>query len=105
MINKVWGHEEVIVNSTYCGKILHLKEGYQCSLHHHKEKDETFYILEGEVEMEVGSSKTVMTPGMKVRIYPHTNHRFKGLAPSKILEISTHHEDGDSYRLEESRKC
>lgn len=35
------------------GKILTLKKGFRCSLHTHKIKDETFYILDGEVLMEV----------------------------------------------------
>ena len=46
IVDKVWGREEWIVNNEkYCGKKLILKKGYSCSMHHHKIKDETFYIL------------------------------------------------------------
>ena len=104
IVEKVWGSEEWIVNREYCGKFLNLKRGYRCSLHHHKEKDETFHILFGTVLMEVEGITRVMNPGDSQLIEPHQKHRFTGLEDSKILEISTHHEDGDSYRDEESGK-
>jgi len=102
-VPKSWGKEEWIVNTKdYCGKKLHLYKGKRCSLHHHKNKDETFYISEGEVLMEVGDKKWVMKKGDVQRIMPLTNHRFSGLKDSIILEFSTHHEDSDSHRVEET---
>ena len=54
-VAKLWGAEKWLVNNEiYCAKELILVNGYQCSLHYHKIKDETFYILEGEVEIEMG---------------------------------------------------
>jgi quercetin dioxygenase-like cupin family protein len=100
---KVWGHEEWIVNTPlYCGKFLYLKKGKRCSIHYHKNKDETFYILEGEVLMEVNGKEKVMRKGESEHITPMTKHRFSGLKDSIIIEFSTHHEESDSYRLEES---
>ena len=56
---KDWGVEYWIVNETYCGKKLKLFQGMQCSLHHHKIKDETFYVVSGEVAFELdGETKT-----------------------------------------------
>jgi len=53
-VDKDWGRELWIVNNDkYCGKILELNKGYRCSIHYHKIKDETFYILEGRVLMEI----------------------------------------------------
>ena len=47
---KGWGRELWIANSElYCGKILELNEDKRCSIHYHKLKDETFYILSGNV--------------------------------------------------------
>lgn len=98
-VEKVWGSELWIANNElYCGKILNLKKGYQCSIHKHKLKDETFYILEGTVLMEVENIKNTMKAGETVRIKPDTYHRFTGLEDSKIIEISTQHFDEDSYR-------
>jgi quercetin dioxygenase-like cupin family protein len=98
---KAWGREIWVANNEkYCGKILELKKGYRCSVHHHKKKDETFYILSGKVLMEAYGKKNVMKRGDALRILPNTKHRFTGLCDGKILEISTHHEEEDSYREE-----
>jgi mannose-6-phosphate isomerase-like protein (cupin superfamily) len=103
--SKVWGSEEWIANTEkYCGKILNLKKGFRCSIHYHKNKDETFYILSGEVLMEVNENAKVMKKGETQRIAPGTKHRFTGLANSKIIEFSTHHEEEDSYRDTQSEK-
>ncbi len=104
IVQKVWGHEEWIVNRDYCGKKLVLKKGHRCSIHYHKNKDETFYILKGKVLMEVDDEKKVMLPGHSILISPNTKHRFTGLEDSEIIEFSTHHEDEDSYRIEPSGK-
>jgi len=103
-VEKVWGSEEWIVNRQYCGKFLNLKKSYRCSMHHHKNKDETFFILKGKVLMEVDGKTKIMNIGDSQLIEPNQKHRFTGLKDSRILEISTHHEDGDSYRDEESGK-
>ena len=101
-VEKVWGSEDWIVNRDYCGKILNLKKGFRCSIHHHKIKDETFYILEGRVIMEIGEVKKIMNPGDIQLIEPGQKHRFTGLSDSKIIEFSTTHGEDDSYRDVES---
>lgn len=98
---KVWGSEEWIVNTPmYCGKFLFLQKGKRCSLHYHKNKDETFYVLKGRVLMEVNNKEKVMKKGSIQHITPLTKHRFNGLESSVIIEFSTHHEESDSYRVE-----
>jgi len=99
-VPKEWGEERWIVNRDYCGKLLILRKGFRCSLHHHKLKDETFYVAKGRVLMECGPKKVVMRPGDSILIEPGTKHRFTGLEDSEIFEFSTHHEDSDSYRDE-----
>lgn len=103
-VPKVWGKEVWIVNRRYCGKILVLNKGFQCSMHYHKKKDETFYVLIGKVLMELGTSRWIMHPGESLLIPPGAQHRFTGIDDSEIIEFSTHHEDEDSYRVQESRK-
>jgi len=55
MINfvpKGWGYERWIVNNElYCGKELFIAKDKRLSLHYHKLKDETFWVLSGEVYM------------------------------------------------------
>jgi len=101
---KVWGVEEWIANNDkYCGKILHLKSGWVCSYHHHKIKDETFYILEGVVKMKVEGRSEILHSGAVVHIPVGTKHSFAGVMDAKILEISTQHFEEDSYRVDKSR--
>jgi len=110
-VDKVWGSEEWIANNDkYCGKILNLNKGFRCSIHCHKNKHETFYILAGKVLMELfdsgGNRSTinVMLPEEIQVIKPYQKHRFTGLEGSRIIEFSTHHEESDSYRDELSGK-
>ena len=103
-VKKEWGKEQWIVNRAYCGKKLILNKGYRCSMHYHKNKDETFYVLKGKVLMEIKNKKHIMLPGHSILIEPNTKHRFTGLEDSEIMEFSTHHEDSDSYREELSGK-
>jgi mannose-6-phosphate isomerase-like protein (cupin superfamily) len=98
-IEKVWGREEIIENNSfYCGKILHLRVWHKCSMHHHKIKDETFYVLEGEIFLETTNSKMILESGDSFRIRPGLNHSFTGLTDAKIMEISTTDRADDSYR-------
>ena len=104
-VKKLWGSEEWIVNnSLYCGKILNLKKGFQSSLHFHKNKHETFYLLEGKVLMEVEGNKKIMKAGDVQTLEPKTKHRFTPIVDSKIIEFSTQHKDSDTYREIESQK-
>jgi len=53
--SKVWGSEVWFANnSLYCGKILNFNKGHQSSLHFHKIKDETFYLLSGKIDFQIG---------------------------------------------------
>ncbi|MBU0958657.1 MAG: cupin domain-containing protein [Nanoarchaeota archaeon] len=100
-VKKEWGEEIWLANTPlYCGKKLILNKGKRVSLHKHKNKDETFYIDEGKLLMEVGEKKWIMKKGDVVRIPPNVLHRFTGIDNAVIIEISTHHDDADSYREE-----
>jgi mannose-6-phosphate isomerase-like protein (cupin superfamily) len=113
-VDKLWGSEEWIVNSPlYCGKILCIAPGFQCSLHYHARKTETFLVLTGKVSLEVYFSSAsdscegqseVLGVGDSYTITPGVAHRFRSLDPagSVVVEFSTQHFDDDSYRLEES---
>ncbi|MBU1203810.1 MAG: cupin domain-containing protein, partial [Nanoarchaeota archaeon] len=107
-VEKIWGSEEWLVNTElYCAKFLNLNKGYQCSLHYHKQKDETFCLLQGRIEIGFLNSpkakiKTlstrIMEQGEQVRIFPRIPHTFRSLtSTAKLLEISTHHDEKDSY--------
>lgn len=102
-VKKVWGEEEVIVNNPmYCGKLLKIRKGAKSSLHYHKEKHETFYVLSGGVTLEMDHYSVNLYPAQSAVIAPDCAHRFEGLEDSVIIEFSTHHSDDDVVRLEAS---
>lgn len=109
-VEKEWGHEEWIVNNlAYCGKKMVFKAGYQCSMHYHKVKDETFYVQSGKIVLELdfqGRQETrVMTAGDTIHIVPGMWHRVSAILDSEVFEFSTFHMDGDSYRRTSSGKA
>ena len=104
MVPKVWGEERWIVNKDFCGKLMILKKGYRCSMHFHKNKEETFYIAKGKVLLELDNKDYIMHSGDCIDIKPGSKHRFTGMEKSEIYEFSTHHDDNDSYRLTQSEK-
>ena len=104
-VNKIWGYEECIINTPqYCGKILTLIPGFISSYHHHKKKDETFYVLEGKIYLRLGKRKRIMSSRDTQRVLPGQKHEFASLdGISKMVEFSTNHRDDDSYRDTNSR--
>lgn len=101
VVKKIWGHE-VIINNTplYCGKILHIDKGKALHLQYHKNKDETLYVLNGIVIITEGEDIYQLNPGEMVRILPGTVHKLTAKYTSELIEISTHHDDADTYHLE-----
>lgn len=114
-IKKIWGQERVVVNNeNYCGKFLDITPGYQCSLHYHIKKRETFYVMEGVVSLQLILPITNESPANltlilnssspPITIEPGVGHRFWcGEEPAVILEISMPHSDDDVVRIEDSR--
>lgn len=105
-IDKEWGFEQVICNTEhYCSKFLHVKPGFQCSLHYHTLKDETFYVLDGECTLQtacIDPFPQTLSRGQSRHIPPGLPHRFASKEGCILLETSTHHEDSDVVRIEPS---
>ncbi len=99
IVPKIWGKEYWITNEKeYCGKLLFIRKGCQSSLHYHKKKKETFFLISGDVNLEVGHS--VIPIKDMVVIEPKTRHRFIGVTDAVLLEVSTHHDENDVVRIE-----
>ena len=108
-VHKDWGSELWLANNKehdYCGKILTINPGFSTSLHFHSNKHETFYILEGELEVVTVDTDTTqessyfLMEGDSFEINPLIPHRLCATGePVKFIEISTFHEDSDSYRV------
>ncbi len=120
-VDKGWGFETWVENNNlYCGKFLHVNKDKECSVHYHKDKHETFHILEGEVlfrhwriphklrdkEPEylerywLGTyTETILREGDTFILPQYLAHQFRGIEDSTIIEFSTTHRDEDSFRI------
>ena len=105
---KAWGHELWIVNNElYCGKLLVFKKDKSFSMHFHLLKDEAWYISKGKfsytyIDTEIAKQITIkVTEGDCIHLLPGQPHRMLALEEgSCIFEVSTHHIDSDSYRVQ-----
>jgi D-lyxose ketol-isomerase len=104
----VWGYERWLVNTDlYCAKLIILLNDRASSRHYHVEKTETFIVLSGVVRIgyweEFGSGSANWLDyrsGEWITIVAGEEHKFQAIeVPSVILEVSTHHEDLDTYRV------
>ena len=106
-VPKPWGHETIwAVTDQYVGKILHIKAGEALSVQYHNVKDETVYLLSGEmkywVQMEGGEELLDMRlqQGDAFRITPGTVHYMEAVTDCDVLEASTPEID-DVVRLKD----
>ena len=106
-VPKPWGHETIwAANELYVGKILHIRAGHKLSVQYHNVKDETVYLLAGElkywVRLEADGDLLDMrlTVGQAFRITPGTVHYMEAVTDCDVLEASTPHLD-DVVRLED----
>jgi len=106
---KDWGKEEWFENNEkYCGKILTINAGQWSSggnFHYHKIKDETFYVMTGELVLDIEVDdlirRLILSPGSAYRVKPGVKHRFTASnlqLDCEFIEVSTTHSDDDSYR-------
>ena len=105
-VPKGWGEEIIIENNEkYCGKILIFKQGCKFSMHYHMNKDETWWVEYGEflyrwIDTETAEmNETELKEGDIVRQRPGQPHQLEAISNGRIFEVSTHHEDSDSYRV------
>lgn len=107
-VDKDWGYEVWFENNEmYCGKMLKVVRDIWSSngkFHYHKRKDETFIVIEGELLLDIGDEKgviteNILTPYESIRVKPGVKHRFTSNTPqTKFIEVSTTHSDDDSFR-------
>ena len=91
---KPWGYELLFaLTPKYAGKVIFVKQGHRLSLQYHEKKDETMYVFQGKMLMEIERDgqmvQSELSPGSSVRIPPLTKHRVKALEDTLLLEVST----------------
>jgi mannose-6-phosphate isomerase len=107
-VDKPWGHELIwSLTDRYCGKILCVRAGESLSLQFHREKDESWYVIDGRAELELGAAgqsmlnSEIVAAGSAFHFPPGTVHRVRAIEDTRILEVSTP-EIEDVVRLEDS---
>ena len=95
VVPKPWGHETIWAHTDrYVGKILHIKAGHELSVQYHNRKDETIYLLSGEmiyrVKLDGGELEYVaLKVGEAFLITPLTVHQTVAVTDCTVLEAST----------------
>ncbi len=107
---KTWGWEKWFANTdAYCGKELYVRKGQWSSkgnYHYHKIKDETFYVIKGELRIDYFAKGNdfptiaILSKGNSMRVEPGVRHRFTAMniMGCHFIEASTTHREEDSYR-------
>src|SRR5579872_4658064 len=105
-VKKGWGHELIIVNKDYCGKLLFFNNGKKCSWHYHKVKDEVFFLAQGSMIVHYSwgdditkAEETLLQVGMHFEVPTGLRHQMVALEDSHLYEFSTTHCDEDSLRI------
>jgi len=106
-VPKGWGYEKWIVNKKeYCGKLLFFNKGKRCSWHHHKIKDEVFYLQSGKMIVRFSdeddiqeAQEIILEPGQNFYVYPGLRHQMEAIEDIELYEFSTEHFEEDSYSI------
>ena len=95
-VAKPWGHELIwALSERYIGKILHINAGHELSVQYHNRKDETIYLLSGEIVYRVQRDGDDILDDVKLkvgesfRITPGTIHQMIAKTDCDVLEVST----------------
>lgn len=109
-IEKPWGYELhwVLQDKPYMGKVLHIKASARISLQTHDQKQESWFLMNGEAKIIWDNEKgelieTVMEKGKGYACQINQRHRLAGITDCDIIEVSTP-EMGTTYRLEDDYK-
>jgi mannose-6-phosphate isomerase len=104
-VEKPWGYELIWAHTDrYVGKILHIEAGHVLSLQYHERKDESIYVLSGEIVLRLEQGETQierrMGQGEAFHIQPKQVHQFEAVVTSDLIEASTPELD-DVIRLKD----
>ena len=104
-IQKPWGYELIFAKTDrYVGKIIHVNRGESLSLQYHEMKEETLFVVRGELRLTVeyeGDRRVVsLREGEAFHIPPRLIHRMEAIVDTDVAEVSTP-ELQDVVRLED----
>jgi mannose-6-phosphate isomerase-like protein (cupin superfamily) len=104
-VPKPWGYELIWAQTErYVGKILHINQGESLSLQYHEMKEETLYVVDGEltltIEYDGDRRELPLRKGESFHIPPRLIHRMYAVVDTDVAEVSTT-ELHDVVRLED----
>ena len=104
-VDKPWGHEIWWAwTDEYVGKILHVNKGESLSLQYHEMKDETLFVVSGELRLTLEWNgerrEQALRAGEAFHIPPRMIHRMEAVVDTDVAEVSTTELD-DVVRLED----
>jgi len=91
-----------VVNRHYCKKLIIQFPNQTHPSHRHIEKEETFQVLSGSIDLVVNGEKYRLQSGQKQLIERGSYHRFSTETGAILEEVSTTHIKGDSEYEDES---
>ena len=86
-----------IVNRDYCKKIIVQTPGQVHPNHYHKRKEETYFVLHGDLEVNLNGSIKKLSSGDKLVVQPMVWHSFTTKTGVIFEELSTTHYNNDSF--------
>lgn len=85
------------INREYCKKLLVVLPGQDHPAHYHKEKEETFTVLYGDLNVVADGKKSRVIRGESMVVERGVNHSFSSENGCVFEEISTTHYVDDSF--------
>ena len=86
-----------VINREYCKKLIVVLPGQKHPVHAHKEKEETFQLLYGDLLINLDGKDRVLKPGDIQTVLRSEKHSFTSTKGAIFEEISTTHIKNDSY--------
>lgn len=86
-----------LINREYCKKLIIMLPGQRHPTHRHMKKEETFQLLNGDLEVNLNGVVHELKPGDTRLVERGTWHSFSTRKGCIFEEISTTHIIGDSY--------
>jgi len=104
-VPKPWGYELIFAKTgRYVGKILHVTKGECLSLQYHEMKEETLYVVAGELKLTIEHDsdrrEVTLRAGEAFHIPPRLIHRMEAIVDTDVAEVSTPELD-DVVRIED----
>ena len=104
-VPKPWGYELIFAQTgKYVGKILHINRNETLSLQYHEMKEETLYVVRGELKLTIeydgDRRELALRAGQAFHIPPRLIHRMEAVEDTDVAEVSTPELD-DVVRLED----